>query len=579
MKKLSKKIFSLLTLKEKKGAFVIFIFLIIGMFLETLGISLVIPFMAIMIEDDIAFKYPFILPLLNFLDNPSKQFLLFIGVGFILIIYLLKNLFLGVSVFIQQRYVYSIQVNLSKRLFFLYLNQPYHFHLKFNSAELQHNVVNKVAAFSGTITQLMYFIAELLIIFGLIVLLFIVEPTTLLIALTIFLPPAVIFSLIMRNRVSKWGKEVNIYETQKILHVNQGFGAIKDIILKNRQDYFTNKYNDFSLASAKISASISTLSQLPRFAFEFLAIISMTVIIMLLVMRVEDLNQIIPLLAVFAAAAFRMMPSFNRLVSSYQNIRYMTPVVDTIFYEFARKPEKILKFNTPSELSFKEIKFENVFFKYISSENFIINNLNFTIEKNKTIGLIGPTGSGKSTLINMICGLLEPTKGKILLNGEDLINCKSQLQNQIGYIPQSIYLSDDTISNNITIGLARDEVDEANLIEAIDSSELREFVNSLDQGIDTYVGERGARISGGQLQRLGIARALYSNPKILILDEATSSLDIKTEKKIMDSIYRLKGKKTIIIIAHRYSAIEHCDTIYKIENGTISKQGTPKEVL
>ena len=580
MNKQQSKIFSLLTTGEKRFSIIIFLFLIIGMMLETFGVGLIIPFVVILIENDIGDKYPFTKSFLNFFGNPNKSDLIFISLFLLTFFYFLKNIFLGLSIFIQQKFVYRVQVDLSKRLFLLYLKQPYNFHLNFNSAELQHNVVNKVAAFSGAITQYMYFIAEILIVVGITSFLFILQPNALLVSLCIFLPPAILISFYLRRKISRWGGLVNKYEAKKILHVNQGLGAIKDIILMKRQVFFLNNYDLQSKLSANISANVSTINQIPRFIFEFLAVLAMSVIIYSLMITIQDINQIVPLLAVFAAAAFRMMPSFNRLLSSYQNIRLVTPVVHTIFDELQRKTtDQIIDQDFSAEINFDKLVLRDINFKYNSGQSHILKNINIEIKKNQVIGLIGPTGSGKSTIINILCGLLKPSTGKILVNGYESNLNSFAWQNQIGYVSQSIYLSDDSIKKNIAFGIKEDSIDNLNLEKSIKDAELEKFISNLEMGIDTQVGERGSRISGGQLQRLGIARALYNNPNILLLDEATSSLDGDTEKRIMDSILRLRGKKTIIIVAHRYSTIENCDIIYKIESGEVKEYGKPEEIL
>tara|TARA_Y100000768_G_scaffold333690_1_gene273933 strand:- start:66438 stop:68186 length:1749 start_codon:yes stop_codon:yes gene_type:complete len=580
MNKLQSKIFSLFTSGEKKFSIIIFFLLIVGMVLETFGVGLIIPFVVILIENDIGEKYPFIRPILDFIGNPSKNDLIFMSLFALIFFYFLKNIFLGLSIFIQQKFVYNVQVDLSKRLFLIYLKQPYNFHLNFNSAELQHNIVNKVAAFSGTITQYMYFIAEIMIVFGITSLLFILQPKALFVSLCIFLPPAILISLYLRRKISKWGSLVNKYEAKKILHVNQGLGAIKDIILMNRHDFFLNNYNFQSVLSANISAKVSTLNQVPRFIFEFLAVLAMSVIIYSLMITIRDMSQIVPLLAVFATAAFRMMPSFNRLLSSYQNIRYMNPVVETIFDELKRKSnDQIKNDDLVQTINFNKIILKGINFKYDSDPSNILKDLNIEIKKNQVIGLIGPTGSGKSTIINIICGLLKPSEGKILVDDVESDLNSLAWQNQIGYVSQSIYLSDDSIRKNIAFGIKEDEINDLNLQKSIKDSELEQFISNLKMGLDTQVGERGSRVSGGQLQRLGIARALYNNPNILVLDEATSSLDVDTEKRIMDSILKLRDKKTIIIVAHRYSTIENCDIIYKIDSGTVKEFGRPEAIL
>jgi ABC-type multidrug transport system fused ATPase/permease subunit len=300
-----------------------------------------------------------------------------------------------------------------------------------------------------------------------------------------------------------------------------------------------------------------------------------------MISRESNVDEIVIVLGLFTAAAFRLMPSVNRVLSAFQNLRFALPAINNLYGEFTRITEHANKRNTHAEiLNFdNEIKLKNISFNYPGNETSVLKNMNITINKGATIGFIGTTGAGKSTLVDTILGLLTPTDGEILI---DDINIQDNLrgwQNHIGYVPQHIYITDDTIRRNIAFGLSNEKINDDSIWESIRSSQLEEFINELPDGLDTILGEQGVRLSGGQRQRIGIARSLYHSPDILVLDEATSSLDTATERDVMDTIKGLHGQKTIIIVAHRLSTVEDCDWLYRLEKGRVVDEGTVDNVL
>jgi ABC-type multidrug transport system fused ATPase/permease subunit len=299
----------------------------------------------------------------------------------------------------------------------------------------------------------------------------------------------------------------------------------------------------------------------------------------------REMVDIIQYLAIFAVASFRIVPGASRLLSAFQTIKHMEPSVRLLLQEFDSKDNSYIKNNyLPKDLSTplkfqKEINLTNLSFSYPIRKEFVLSKISMTIKKGDFVGIIGETGSGKSTLINLLIGLLKSSDGKVEVDGLNINSNLTKWYKKIGYVPQSVYLIDDTIRKNIAFGLREDDIDNDLVAKAIEKANLDEFVNNLPDGLETIVGEKGIRLSGGQQQRIGIARALYRDPEILILDEATSSLDEATEKKIMESIQFLKGKKTLIVITHRLITVKNCDKIYFIDKGNIIKQGSPKEIL
>jgi ABC-type multidrug transport system fused ATPase/permease subunit len=357
-------------------------------------------------------------------------------------------------------------------------------------------------------------------------------------------------------------------------HLQQGIGGFKDATLLGREKNFIQQYVRHSRESAKVGIVYGVLMSLPRHMFELLTVIVLSIFIFVLLFILnKEVDVIVPSIGIFVMAAFRIMPSANKIIGNMQSLRYSIPVINRIYDEMLL-PVRVNTHNEESQQKpTNNIHIKDVDFLYLASPNPAIHAVNIHINDGSIVGFIGSSGAGKSTLIDVILGLLEPTKGQVLVNEVDIQNNMRSWQNRIGYVPQSIYLTDDTLKNNIAFGIPEGEIDIQSVNDAISQSQLKEFVEDLPQGIETMVGENGVRLSGGQRQRIGIARALYHHPSVLVLDEATSALDSITESEVMNTIESLHGNKTIIVIAHRMSTLKNCDHIYKLRNGIIIDQG------
>ena len=383
---------------------------------------------------------------------------------------------------------------------------------------------------------------------------------------------AFIFYRVVRNKLLKLGYERQIEEGKLIRILNEGFGSIKISKLMGKTNYFINLFNKTSNKKAITYSTIFAFQQFPRLYIEFMGVLSIAIFIISMTIMSKPIDTLLPVIGVFIVAAFRLMPSVNRILGSMQNIRSAKPVVDLLHNEFLL----ISKMNPnqnhlSSKFTFNNIiEINSLYFSYPHTNKFILENISFKINKGECVGFIGPSGSGKSTIVDIMLGLISPTSGKILVDNFEITEDLNEWKQKIGYVSQFIYLTDDSIRNNVAFGIPNEEVDENAIITAIKMAQLQEYIEKLPDGILTNVGEQGIQLSGGQRQRIGIARALYYNPDVLVFDEATSALDSNTEKEVITSINSLKGKKTIIIIAHRLSTLSICDKIFKIENGTIS---------
>jgi len=573
------KIWHILSSSEKRTAIFIFFMMIIGMVLETLGIGLVIPAITLFTQGDIIQKYPELKPFYNFLGSPTHTTLVKWGLFSLLLVYFVKNLFLAFLIWRQTKFVNMVGAQISQKLYSIYLRQPYAFHLKNNSALLLRNVYNEVGVFMGAITAFMTILSESLVLIALCVMLFVIEPLSALIVLVVIGLSAGAFYHFTRNQVKKWGQERQCHEGFRIQHLQQGLSGVKDVLLLGREDSFINEYKLHNVKSASIEQMISTLQQMPRLWLEVLAIIGLVTMVLVMLAQGYKTEFILPVLGFFAIAAFRLMPSANRILGAVQSVRFDLPVINVLFHEM-QLPVLNKHFDKSPRLKFKhKLELQSVSFLYEAANHHVINDISLNIMQGESVGIVGSSGAGKSTLVDIILGLLQPTKGEVLVDGYNMINHLRGWQNNIGYVPQSIYLTDDTLRCNVAFGLAKEDINENAVMSAIKAAQLEDFVKELPDGLDTKVGERGVRLSGGQRQRIGIARALYHDPSVLVLDEATSSLDTETEKGVMESVNALHGSKTIIIVAHRLTTVVNCDRLYKLNQGMLIDEGTPEQIL
>ena len=573
-----KKLFFIIPKSKKNKLFYLLFLLIIGMGFEMLGLGLLIPALTIMLDSNIQDSYPFIKPYLDYIGNPSQDKLIIWGMLTLCVVYLLKSLFLVYLSWEQSKFTSNLQSELSSKLLQIYLKQNYEFHLLRNSAELIRNIQTEIILFNRAAQALILLSTEISMILAVITTLIFVEPLGTLIVIIVLIIAVLIFHVFSKGYLVKWA-EIRQFLSMKLNQTMlEGIGGVKDIKLLGRENFFIRNYEEHNKKWARINSFQLTLAQVPRMYLELLGIIGLSTLVISMVIQGKSVQALLPTLVIFSAGAFRMIPGFNRIMGAIQNVKLTVPVVNVLYDEFKLKfdSKKVIK---KTEFVFnKDIKISNLFFKYKMTNNYSLTKINLKIKFGETVGFIGESGSGKSTLIDLILGLLKPEKGKIIIDGVNLQENIKGWQNKIGYVPQSIYLIDNSLDKNIALGLNESKIDKKAVLKSIKSSQIENFVNSSEQGIKTFVGERGVRLSGGQRQRIGIARALYHNPSILVLDEATSALDSETEEDVMDSIIHLKGKKTILIVAHRLSTLKSCDKIYKMDKGKIIEILKPSQI-
>jgi ABC-type multidrug transport system fused ATPase/permease subunit len=504
-----------------------------------------------------------------------------IGALLILIfVFTIKNLFFIFLVWFQEKFTFNVHIRLSQYLFRLYLFQPYTFHLQRNSSELIRNINGEVGMFSAFgVSPAIMLISEILILLGICTLLLLIQPIGLIIAGSIMGFTGWLFLRTTHKKNTELGEKRQHHSGLIIQHLQQGLGAIKDVKLLGRESEFIKKFKEHNFENARAGRLQKVLQQLPRLWLEVLVIISLSALIFSMLTQGRALDDILPVAGLFAVAAFRLMPSISRILNAIQSLRYGLTVVDTLSNEVNLSyPDRI--FYKQNNFSFNNsIEFKNVTYSYPGSQKSSLIDISLKILKGESIGVIGASGAGKTTLVDILLGLLLANEGEVMVDGYNIQNQLRQWQNQIGYVPQSIYLTDDTLRRNVAFGISNDEINEDAVLDAVCAAQIDEFIKSLPLGLDTVVGENGIRLSGGQRQRIGIARALYHKPNILVLDEATSALDTETEQEVMQAVRVLKGKKTIVIVAHRMSTIEDCDRLYQLNDGRLIQEDIPKKIL
>jgi ABC-type multidrug transport system fused ATPase/permease subunit len=564
-----KKIWKILNQKQKIHVWYLLILLFIGMLFEMLSVGILIPALGLFFNPNQ--NYPFISNILIKFGNPSSTTIVCYGMAMLVLIYFIKTIFLIFLSWKQSTFIVNLSTNLSKKMFSGYLNQPYSFHLQKNSSELGSYVIGEVGLLSNVLLAIVNLILEITAIIGIAVILFFAEPVGSLFVITFLLLFSFLFHRITRKKLLYWGQTRQKYQVQVSKNLFQGLNGIKDILILNKVSFFEDIFNFNLFQSSKNQIKVNTLNLIPRLYLEFLSILCLAGLIIFMVINKKPIENLIPTLGVFVAAAFRMIPSANRIIASIQQIKYNQPAVNLVFKEFSFLNNNSIVTNT-NKINFNlSSKFEikNIDFKYEGQNKNILNNVTFEFHKGDYVGIIGTSGSGKSTLVDILLGLLKPDNGQVLIDGHNIFDDIKSWQMKIGYVPQVIYLTDDTLLRNIAFGVEDKDIDFEALTKAINGAQLTEFINNLENKLETEVGERGVRLSGGQRQRIGIARALYNDPEILVLDEATSALDINTEVEVMKAINTLKRKKTLIVISHRLSTLNNCDLIIKLENGSI----------
>lgn len=571
-----KKLSYIFSKRDKYKIALLLCIMVAGSFLELLGVAVFQPFVNIIMMPDSIQENPYLARIYQMFGcSTTESFLTVVALG-IIVIYVVKNVYLWVEQDLILKFTYGVQQKLSTRLLTTYLAEPYTFHLNKNIAELQRSMQEDTTMFTQVLMHTLQLIAEVVVCAVLGVYLFSVSNSITVVIVGLLILCVILFTKLTKRFTEELGKQGQIYKGKLYQWVNQSLGGVKEVKVLNREEFFTSSYKKYYRLYIKGVRINRLLSITPKYMVEA---VCMTGLLIAIIIKLNfghgELENFIPQLATFAVAAFRLLPSVGRINEHVNNILYAVPSVDLIYgdlkgiedYQEEKGEEEGREWNFERAISAKHVTYA-----YPNTDTNVLEDANCVIPKGKTVAFIGSSGAGKTTMADIILGLLAPQRGKILVDDIDVFKNLTMWHHQIGYIPQVIYLSDDTIRNNIAFGIHEDQIDEEAVRTALKKAQLAEFVDTLPDGLDTIVGDRGVRLSGGQRQRIGIARALYHDPEILVLDEATSALDNETETAVMEAIESLQGSKTMIIIAHRLTTIQNADIIYEVGDGKVTER-------
>lgn len=572
---------------QRRGVFLIFLGALISAILDTVAVVLMMPFISAIMNPDTVLRSSwgiFASHLLNTSDVNGLLValsLLFVG------LYVFRGAYKIFFNFKQANLIATYRTDLATRLFTFIMNKPYKYHLQHNVAESQRLVSSDTSSCFAMLDQIILAGSCLMVSLGIFAVLFLLQPVFTLILILV----VGVFLLFVKKRLKK---VINRYaienfeaQSQTTKWINQSVGGLKSILVKRRQSFFIRQYSNAAEHAAHSSSRYTAIDSAPKVLIDTACMVLMFIVMAIQLGTSGDVAESLPMFATFALAAMRLIPVVGQVTTTINAIGFYRPSLDAVSamlesndfdlsdIDAKQDDQGVAKQNAQSYHPFLEqsIEVEHIAFKFDDAQEPLYSDLSLSIPAKKAVAFVGTTGSGKTTLADIILGLQKPMNGHICVDGIDIERQPEWWASMIGYIPQFIYLSDDTIRANVTFGIEPAEIDDALVWECLERAQIADFVRSLPQGVDTLTGENGIRLSGGQRQRIGIARALYTKPQFLLMDEATSALDNDTEKAIVDSINTLSGDITLLIIAHRLTTIQNCDYIYRIENGKATLEG------
>ena len=582
MVKIFKKMNKLLDARQKRIMVVIVFLMLIGGVLESLSISVVIPVVSVLLDPKAVETNELLAAIYNGLHLQNVTQFTVVMLVALIGAFILKNLFLFLQNVVQLRFVYTNQFATSRRMMINFMKRPYEYYLNADTAVIQRNITSDVNNMYGLILSVLQLISEGVVFTCLVAVLLIVDAKMIMTIAVLLIAVLFLIKVVLKPIMVKAGQENQDYYSGLYKWIEQSVMGIKEIKIANKEQYFINEYAKCGFGYVNAVQKYNLFNSTPRLLIETVCIAGLVLYMMIVMLQGATVTEMIPQLTTFGMAAMRLIPSANRINNYLTSISYFEPffmgvsdhlqeeihdesmVYDVEAYDHKKVVEK---------LDIKDrIKLEDITYKYPNSEQLIFDHADMEIPIGSAVGIVGSSGSGKTTVVDILLGLLELQTGTIYADGVNVKEHYEEWLKNIGYIPQTIFMIDSTIRKNVAFGIADEDIDDERVWAVLKEAQLDEFVKSLPEGLDTGIGERGIRLSGGQRQRIGIARALFEDPEVLVLDEATSALDNDTEAAIMESINRLHGKKTLIIIAHRLQTIEKCDIVYRVENGKVSRE-------
>lgn len=578
-----KKFILILNKQQKVRIVVIAIMMVIGALLETIGVGLILPLVSVITDTDFIETNKYVRRICDYLGiYTAKTFVLFMIIALILI-YIFKSIYLLLEYYVQWRFICNNRLGTQKKLMQQYLSRPYEFFLNAESGEIVRIINDDVSRTFYLLGIVLAFWTEAVISVALILTIVLTDPF-----MAVLIAVVLGGVLLMVNHILKpILKNAGIRYQNSVAKSNkwmmQSIAGIKEVKVSRSEKYFLEQFSLYGKKAVDAEKINNVLNNVPRLSIEAFGVISMLTVIAILSCVGREIDAMLPQLTAFAMAAVRLLPSVNRMSTAVNSISYYEPSLDKVIENLQElniqknKQVKLLfsqeKNSQSLESSMGKMELYNITYCYPNSKQPVLEHANMEIEAGQSIGIVGASGFGKTTAIDILLGLLQPQSGCVKVDGHDIRENYDGWLKQLSYIPQTIFMLDDTIRANVAFGILPEDIDDDQVWKALEEAQLKDFVESLPEKLDTSIGERGVRLSGGQRQRIGIARALYSDPQLLIFDEATSALDNETEAAIMESINALHGKKTMVIIAHRLTTIEECDVVYRVEGKQICKEG------
>lgn len=576
-----RKFHQILSNQQRKKVVELALLMVVGGFLETISVSLIMPFMQAVMEPEKTMSKPVVKTFCDaFGIDSSRTFLVVLAI-ILALIYIFKNLFLLFEYNVQYRFVYGNMFAMQSDILKNYIHRPYEYFLSANSGEIIRIISNDTTVVFNMLSSILVMFTEIVVSAALVIVTFVLAPAITIFIGAVLLVLVFVINFALKPVLHKAGVNRQTSGASMNQWLIQSVEGIKELKVQRREDYFQNNFDKSGTIYVNSVRQNAILGVIPRFMIEAISMSAFFVVVAVMIGNGVNLAKVVPMLSAVAMAAIRLLPSVNRISNALAQISYGEPALDKMIENLNtinnRDSTEINKSITQiSDNAFpvlkNQISVEKITYHYPKTSTNVLNEASLSINSGDSIGIVGASGAGKTTLIDIILGLLKPSEGSVKIDGVDIKSNINAWLSQVGYIPQMIFLLDGSIRENVAFGENPDEVNDADVWKALEEASMGEFVHSLLGGLDTQLGERGVRISGGQRQRIGIARALYYNPSVLIFDEATSALDKDTESAIMDSINHLHGSKTMLIIAHRLTTIEGCDHVYRVENGKILQE-------
>lgn len=604
-----RKFYKLFSRKQKKQLIILFFLMLFGAFLEVLGVSLIVPLVSVIMQENVIQNNKVVQCICALLHIRSNKTFLIVCILVLIFVFIFKDLYLMFEIYVQNRFIYNGRFQIQQRLMNTYLDCGYEYYLNASSGEIVRIMQQDVKNAFLLLFNLLNFTTELIVSLVLVIAVFVINPLMSMLVGIVLALTMLVIAKVAKPMLHRQGEILQESSEQTNKWLIQMVNGIKEIMVGNKQEFFRENFNYHGKRLVRAERWNGLLGNVPRLLIEMASIVSMLFALLVAVMSGAEVSKLVPAIAAFAMAALKLMPSANRISSALNLVAYYEPSLNNVLENLDLFDDENIEMNsvvkemkktfvrekrgnleTSAEIKSMQqtekkvlgnfynmtlqhqVELKNISYHYPDTKQMVLQNVDMVIPIGKSIGIVGVSGSGKTTVVDIILGLLNPQSGEVLIDGMLLKENYGQWLSCIGYIPQMIFMLDDTIRANVAFGISPEKVEEEKVLKALEEAQLRDFVEKLPDGLDTKIGERGIRLSGGQRQRIGIARALYPNPELLFFDEATSALDMETETAIMESINRLHGRKTLVIIAHRLATIAECDMVYRVENGRIVRE-------